>query len=179
MNKIFKVIWNNAKHCYIVASELAKSYCKGGGSRTIRRAMAALCISVAVYAAAGSAIAANTGGNDVVVSDSQTDYVGTENEQHKYEVTITENVTGYVYGHKEDNENVEEASVKITSGYVGKNVYGGYSIECNSASNSVNISGGTVNSNVFGGWSYSGNAASNSVDISGDTTKILGNIYGG
>ena len=62
MNKIFKVIWSKAKHCYIVASELAKSYSKGGGSRSIRRAMVTLGVAVAVYTAAGSALAANGGG---------------------------------------------------------------------------------------------------------------------
>ena len=63
MNKIFKVIWNNAKHCYVVASELANSYSKGGGSRSIRRAMVTLGVAVAVYATAGSALAANDGGD--------------------------------------------------------------------------------------------------------------------
>ena len=176
MNKIFKVIWNNAKHCYVVASELAKSYSKGGGSRSIRRAAIALSVAAAVYSAAGSALA-NSGGQPVVVSPTQTDYVGTENEQNKYEVTITENVTGSVYGHKEDSENVEEASVTMTGGTVGF-VYGGWSTG-KVASNSVKISDGTLNQHVFGGWSQNGDAASNSVNISGDTTNILGNIYGG
>ena len=48
MNKIFKVIYNRAKHCYVVASELAKSYSKGGGSRSIRRAMVTLGVAVSI-----------------------------------------------------------------------------------------------------------------------------------
>ena len=31
MNKIYKVIWNKAKNCYVVTSELAKSHGKGNG----------------------------------------------------------------------------------------------------------------------------------------------------
>ena len=61
MNKIFKVIYSKAKHCYVVASEFAKSYSKGGGSRSMRRAAVAL-LAAAVYAATGSALAENTGG---------------------------------------------------------------------------------------------------------------------
>ena len=173
MNKIFKVIWNNAKHCYVVASELAKSYSKSGGSRSIRRAMVTLGVAVAVYAAAGSALA-NSGGTEV-----NGDYIG--NSESNYNVTIDSDVLGEVYGHKEDSENVEEASVTMTDGIVNNSVYSGYSYSGNAASNSVNISGGTVNGSVYGGFvnDGSGNAASNSVNISGATTKILGNIYGG
>ena len=200
MNKIFKVIWNNAKHCYVVASELAKSYSKGGGSRSIRRAMVTLGVAAAVYAAAGSALAANGGGD----LDNSGNYIGHD----PYNVTIDSDssVTGSVYGRKEDNDtNVEEASVTMTGGLVHYQVYGGYSSSGAAASNSVTISGnstingivyggwsigkaasnsvkisdGTLNQHVFGGWSQNGDAASNSVNISGDTTNILGNIYGG
>ncbi len=135
MNKIFKVIWNNAKHCYVVASELAKSYSKGGGSRSIRRAMVTLGVAVAVYTAAGCALA-NSGGTEV-----NGDYIG--NSDSNYNVTIDSNVSGYVYGHRETSANVEEASVRMTGGTV-KNVFGGYSYSGATISNSVNISGGTI-----------------------------------
>jgi len=35
MNKIYKVIWNKAKNCYVVVSEIAKAHSKGGS--TVRR----------------------------------------------------------------------------------------------------------------------------------------------
>ena len=135
MNKIFKVIWNNAKHCYVVASKLAKSYSNGGGSRSIRRAAIVLSVAAAVYAAAGSALADNGGGHP-----DGNDYIG----DSPYNVTIDSNVTGSVYGRKEDNDtNVEEASVTMTGGTVG-NVLGGESTWGNSIGNSVTINGGTI-----------------------------------
>ncbi len=42
MNKIYKVIWNKAKHCYVVASELAKRNTKGSGARSLGRAAVTL-----------------------------------------------------------------------------------------------------------------------------------------
>ena len=170
MNKIFKVIWNNAKHCYVVASELAKSYSRGGRSRSMHRAMLTLGVAVAVYAAAGSAIAANDGGD----LDNSGNYIGHD----PYKVTIDSDVSGIVYGHKEDYENVEEASVTINDGTVGY-VFGGYSNSGATASNSVKISGGNISGSVSGGFVYTGSGAakSNSVDISGG--NISGSVYGG
>ncbi|MBR4329298.1 MAG: ESPR domain-containing protein [Candidatus Riflebacteria bacterium] len=89
MNKIFKVIWNNAKRCYVVASELAKSHSKSKSSRTIRKSIAALGIAVAFYIAAGSAIAANDGGS---LDQNTGDYIGLPN----FTVTIDSDVTGNV-----------------------------------------------------------------------------------
>ena len=42
MNKIYKVIWSKAKHCYVVASELAKNHTKGCGKRSLRRTAVSL-----------------------------------------------------------------------------------------------------------------------------------------
>ena len=108
MNKIFKVIWNNAKHCYFIASELAKSYSKGGGSRSIRRAMAALCISVAVYATSGNLLAANSGGHQ-----DGDNYTG----DSPYIVTIDDSEgISYVCGRIEDSNTSEKATVNIIDG---------------------------------------------------------------
>ena len=175
MNKIFKVIWNNAKHCYVVASELAKSYSKGGGSRSIHRAMVTLGVAAAVYAAAGSALADNGGGHP-----DGNDYIG----DSPYNVTIDSNVTGSVYGRKEDNDtNVEEASVTMTGGTV-KSVYGGYSRKNGAvASNSVNISGGTFKSGIeiYAGYAdYPNSPIKDNVVNLGSITTNLDNveIYG-
>ena len=167
MNKIFKVIWNNAKHCYVVASELAKGYSRGGGSRTIRRAMVTLGVVAAVYVAAGSVLAANSGGH----LDGN-NYIG----DSPYNVTIDSDVNGYVYGHKENSEKVEEASVTMTGGTVNWAV-GGYSNLDEALNNSVNISDVTIGYDVYGGYSPSVNAASNSVSINGETT--VRDVYGG
>ena len=37
MNKIYKVIWSRAKHCYIVASEIAKSSGKSSSSNKAKK----------------------------------------------------------------------------------------------------------------------------------------------
>ena len=39
MNKVFKLVWSKTKHCYVVASELAKSHTKASASRGINRAL--------------------------------------------------------------------------------------------------------------------------------------------
>ena len=173
MNKIFKVIWNNAKHCYIVASELAKSYSKGGGSRTMRRAAAALCIASVVYTCAGIAFA-NSGGTD----DNNGNYIGNDSSNPPYTILIDSGFDGKVYGHKDDgNQNISEASVTVTGGTVTQNLYGGYSESGNVASNSVVISGGDMLSKVYGGYSDSSGVVSNSVILNGG--KVYYNVYGG
>ena len=171
MNKIFKVIWNNAKHCYVVASELAKSYSRGGSRRSIRRAAIAVGVAAAVYTTAGSALAVIDGGD----LDTSGNYTG----HSPYNVIIdNSNVTGNVYGHKgNDSEDVEEASVDIVNGgTVNNSVYGGYTNSGTASSNSVNISDGTINATVSGGFSISGISASNSVNILGG--NIEQDVYG-
>ena len=130
MNKIFKVIYSKAKHCYVVACEFAKSYSKGGGSRTLRRAAVAL-LAAAVYAASGSALA-NSGGT----FDSDGNYVG---DSPNYNVTIDSGCDGYVFGHIENSNNVSEANVTFTGGN-GKFVFGGWAKSGDATKNSVNIS---------------------------------------
>ncbi len=41
MNKIYKVIWSKAKHCYIVASEIAKSHTKSGSTGGMKKLLLA------------------------------------------------------------------------------------------------------------------------------------------
>lgn len=42
MNKVFKVIWNKAKNCYIVVSELAKNKTKSGSLKKVQASLAAV-----------------------------------------------------------------------------------------------------------------------------------------
>lgn len=37
MNKIYRVIWSRAKHCYVVVSEMAKSHTKSNGSHVVKK----------------------------------------------------------------------------------------------------------------------------------------------
>lgn len=46
MNRIYRVIWSQVKHGYVVVSEMAKSRTKGSGSRVVKRtALAALVLT--------------------------------------------------------------------------------------------------------------------------------------
>lgn len=75
MNKAYRVIWSEVKHCYVVVSELTRSYAKDNRSSGIcRRSVIALCAvllcsSVGVVGAAdttvgnGSGVAYGTGSN--------------------------------------------------------------------------------------------------------------------
>ena len=48
MNKIYKVVWSKAKHCYVVTSELAKRNTKGCGTRSLRMAAVSLGVAAAL-----------------------------------------------------------------------------------------------------------------------------------
>ena len=48
MNKIYKVVWSKAKHCYVVVSELAKQNTKGCGARNLRMAAVSLGVAAAL-----------------------------------------------------------------------------------------------------------------------------------
>ena len=48
MNKIYKVVWSKAKHCYVVASELAKRNTKGCGARSLRMTAVSLGVAAAL-----------------------------------------------------------------------------------------------------------------------------------
>ena len=48
MNKIYKVVWSKAKHCYVVTSELAKRQTKGCGTRSLRMATVSLGVAASL-----------------------------------------------------------------------------------------------------------------------------------
>ena len=60
MNKIYKVVWSKAKHCYVVTSELAKSQTKGCGARSLRMATVSLGVAAALIGGFGSSVAEAT-----------------------------------------------------------------------------------------------------------------------
>ena len=94
MNKIFKVIYNKTKHCYVVVSELAKSYCKTAGSHTARSKTA---LTAAVLLALGTFTF--TAVPTVQATDSlfSNDYVGTNYKKDNgksYSASETKNYHG-------------------------------------------------------------------------------------
>ena len=54
MNKIYKVVWSKAKHCYVVTSELAKRQTKGCGARSLRMATVSLGVAAALLYTGGA-----------------------------------------------------------------------------------------------------------------------------
>lgn len=88
MNKAYRVIWSQVKHCYVVVSELAKSHTKNGGHAAYKQSMALLC-AVFLCSGYGAVMAAdNTAGQGNGVA------VGTGSNAPKAEnVAIGKNAT--------------------------------------------------------------------------------------
>ena len=66
MNRIYRVIWSQVKHCYIVVSELTKSCTRDNSSRSYKKNTIALCISllcssIGVVGAADTTVGSGTG----------------------------------------------------------------------------------------------------------------------
>ena len=57
MNKIYKVVWSKAKHCYVVTSELAKRQTKGCGARSLRMAAVSLGVAAALIGGVSTPVA--------------------------------------------------------------------------------------------------------------------------
>ena len=78
MNKIFKVIWNKTKHCYVVASELAKQHTKSPKSITIVRVilsgLLACIVSFGLFSSAYARIY-TAGGGVVDVAEGLRDHI--------------------------------------------------------------------------------------------------------
>lgn len=72
MNKIYKVVWNKARNCYVVASEFAKNH--QTGSSRIKAASVAAVMAAAMLTAAGADIvyASSSGGNEQIQFTSTT-----------------------------------------------------------------------------------------------------------
>ena len=59
MNRVYKVIWSKAKHCYVVTSEIAKGYGKSAGSKGVKAflsGLVALSIAMGGYGLAGAVV---------------------------------------------------------------------------------------------------------------------------
>ena len=57
MNRIYRVIWSQVKHGYVVVSEMAKSRTKGSGRRVVKRtALAALVLTGLCFQGGGTLV---------------------------------------------------------------------------------------------------------------------------
>ena len=175
MNKIYKVVWSKAKHCYVVASELAKRNTKGCGARSLRMAAVSMGVTAALIGSVGFAtpVAEAAGASD-----------------NTY--TATSDKAGSVYGgiaggsdpgadyrggwSSNDADEASRNTVTINYGTVNGRVFGGSTFSGASSYNAVTVNGGTVNDNVLGGNTSSGDALHNSVTING---SVDGWVFGG
>ena len=71
MNKIFKVVWNKSKNCYVVVSEFAKNN-SGKKKIVVAGIFAALAMTNANVALAVNDVPANTGGASVAYGNGAT-----------------------------------------------------------------------------------------------------------
>ena len=69
MNKIYKVVWSKAKHCYIVTSELAKRNTKGCGARSLRMAAVSLGVAAMLIGNVGFATPVAEAGQHFTISN--------------------------------------------------------------------------------------------------------------
>ncbi|WP_306537052.1 ESPR-type extended signal peptide-containing protein [Megasphaera sp.] len=87
MNRIYRVIWSRAKHCYVVVSEMAKSRTKSNGSRVVKKT-ALTAMVLAGLSLSGMGMSSYAADNIVVDSGTVT---GTTN-------TVTDDTTVRVVG---------------------------------------------------------------------------------
>ena len=69
MNRVYKVIWSKAKHCYVVTSEIAKGYGKSAGSKGVKALLSglvALSIAMGGYGLAGAVFVESKGESEGV-----------------------------------------------------------------------------------------------------------------
>ena len=181
MNKIYKVVWSKAKHCYVVASELAKRNTKGCGARSLRMAAVSMGVAAALMGGMGFAtsVAYAAGASD------NTFTVTTDKTSNVYGGIAAGSDPGTDYRggwSSNDADDANSNTITISSGTLSGNVYGGYTYYGDASHNAVTINSGTVSSNtygkgnVYGGNTSSGEATYNTVTITGGT---ISRVYGG
>ena len=183
MNKIYKVVWSKAKHCYVVTSELAKRNGKGCGARSLRMATVSMGVAAALLCTGHSFYSPSVA---EAGSSNNTKTVEADVDGNVYGGLARNSVPdGAVYGGYSSNtfDSVDYNTVNIKSGTV-KYVYGGYTSNGKATGNNVSVTGGTVNGSVSGGYVNNeggGAATDNTVSIGGSTSEIniMFEVHGG
>ena len=154
MNKIYKVVWSKAKHCYVVVSELAKRNGKGCGARSLR--MAAVSMGVAAALLCTGAVLPIFG----------------ESVAEAAEVTVT-NITGTY-------DNPVFTTIPENAHYSGDGGYVTWYFD-DAGVNTLTITGSEVSNITISGRDTGGAAGDvegYTVNVSGTNTK-LGDVSGG
>ena len=176
MNKIYKVVWSKAKHCYVVTSELAKRNTKGCGTRSLRMAAVSLGVAAALMGGVGFAtsVAYAAGASD------NTFTVTTDKTSNVYGGIAAGSDPGTDYRGGWSSNNADDANsntITISSGTLSGNVYGGYTYYGDASHNAVTISGGTISQWVYGGYSSSAKANNNSITVEGGIINVVTGGY--
>ncbi len=195
MNRTFKVVFNRARACLVVANEITRAIQKKGAKSVL---VATVLASGLVLFPASYAHAGKTGGSDNIPFSG--DYGNTVSlTGNNVEITNEETIEGSVYGAYTTTNPAEVSnnSVTVSSSTVEKGIYGGYDKDSGSRNataeandNSVTVNSSTVNGgisfDICGGYSsvlvYSSEnvtatANGNSVVVSGSTVTTT--IFGG
>ena len=83
MNRVYKVIWSKAKHCYVVTSEIAKGYGKSAGSKGVKALLSglvALSIAMGGYGLAGAVFVESKAEKDSAVYTQEEVYTKSETD---------------------------------------------------------------------------------------------------
>ena len=161
MNKIYKVVWSKAKHCYVVTSELAKRQTKGCGARSLR--MATVSLGVAASLLCSGAVLPIFGESVAEAASS-------------YKISGTVEKGGVTKSFTEAN---------FISSYGGQNDYGygNQYFESGEATNAQNYHAtitSAPNWRMFVGAGIDvGTVSGNTVTVNGDSTNITQSVIGG
>lgn len=123
MNRVYKVIWSKAKHCYVVTSEIARSVTKSASSaRSAGRKGAAVLAMAALLFTAGGVLGEAANVTEIAVSDTGNVITATKDDKSTDVITIN-NVA-----HATEADHAKEAdyALKATgdgNGHVIENTY--------------------------------------------------------
>lgn len=156
MNHIYKVVWNKAKHAYVITSEIAKTYTKSAGSRTGKLAavLAAAAVLSLGFGIQGGVYAADdkyaestvlgsgrTGNDDVNIRDESVTYTtvidgtaSTSNTQNQVVIgkgaqTANNDQVAIGVGAKLDGSAVGSVAIGTNSGVFWDTDKANYSVE--------------------------------------------------
>ena len=89
MNRVYKVIWSKAKHCYVVTSEIARSVTKSASSaRSAGRKGAAVLAMAALLFTAGGVLGEAANVTDITVNDTGNVITATKDDKSTDVITI-------------------------------------------------------------------------------------------
>lgn len=112
MNRVYKVIWSKAKHCYVVTSEIAKGYGKSAGSKGVKALLSglvALSIAMGGYGLAGAVFVESKNAEDGVYNT----------PVYTTEEVYTKEETGDKFATK-DELNAKANAADVANTYVNK-----------------------------------------------------------